>query len=116
MELQYRTIADEYPKGKPSVFFICHPDDFERLFPQISKGILRRRNAAIWYKSNPAGYYEAEADKELALGQMRLFVISVTTRLLTQPNSAMDEEFAFAEEHHSPVLALMMEDGLEDIL
>ena len=27
-KLQYRTIADERPQGKPKVYFACHPDDF----------------------------------------------------------------------------------------
>lgn len=32
-KLQYRTIADERPQGKPKVYFACHPDDFGKQVP-----------------------------------------------------------------------------------
>jgi tetratricopeptide (TPR) repeat protein len=46
---------------------------------------------------------------------MNLFVMPVTTRLLTTPNRARDVEFPYAIEHHIPVLPLMQETGLEEL-
>lgn len=46
---------------------------------------------------------------------MQLFVMPVTTRLLTTPNRALEVEFSFAMEHHIPGLPLMQEGGLEDL-
>ncbi|MBQ2218289.1 MAG: tetratricopeptide repeat protein [Firmicutes bacterium] len=46
---------------------------------------------------------------------MQLFVMPVTTKLLTAPNRAMDVEFPFALQQHIPVLPLMMEQGLDDV-
>ena len=54
-------------------------------------------------------------DYELRLGEMQLFVVPITTRLLTKPSRAMDVDVPFAIEHHIPVLTLMQESGVEDL-
>ena len=110
----YKTIAGERPQGKPNVFFSCHPDDFARFFEQYASKILKIQNCAVWYESEPGAEYDPE-DLELRLSQMQLFVIPVTTKLLTTPNRAMDVEFPFAMEKHIPVLPLMTEQGLDDV-
>lgn len=46
---------------------------------------------------------------------MQLFVVPVTTKLLTKENRAMDVEVPFAFENHIPVLPLMQESGLDDV-
>ena len=46
---------------------------------------------------------------------MQLFVMPVTTRLLTTSNRALEQEFFFAIEQHIPVLPLMQEDGLAEL-
>ena len=111
--LQYRTIADERPQGKPNVYFACHPADFGEYFEEYAARILRIQDCAIWYESEPEADYDRE-DLELNLSQMQLFVMPVTTKLLTTANRAMDLEFPLAKERHIPVLPIMMERGLDE--
>ncbi len=108
-----QTRGDSSPQGKPHVYFCAHPRDFG-LLNGIAEEILSRQNCAVWYDTEP----EAPYDEELFftdLGQMNLFVMPVTTRLLTTPNRARDVEFPYAMEHHIPVLPLMQERGLEEL-
>ena len=112
--LQYRTIADERPQGKPNVYFSCHPEDFGRYFEEYATKILRIQDCAIWYEAEPEADYDRE-DLELNLSQMQLFVMPITTKLLTTTNRAMDFELPLAKEKHIPVLPLMMERGVEDM-
>ena len=112
--LQYRTIADERPQGKPNVYFSCHPEDFGGYFEEYATKILRIQDCAIWYEAEPEADYDRE-DLELNLSQMQLFVMPVTTKLLTTANRAMDLEFPLAKERHIPVLPIMMESGLDDM-
>ena len=110
----YKTIANERPQGKPNVYFACHPADREKYFEEYAQKILKIQDCAVWYESKPEEAYDEE-DLQLRLSQMQLFVVPVTTKLLTEPNRAMDVEFPFAQEQHIPVLPLMMEQGLDDV-
>ena len=110
----YKTIGGENPQGKPRVYFACHPDDREKYFDECATRILKIQDCAVWYESDPGGEYDPE-DLELRLGRMQLFVMPVTTRLLTSPNRAMDVEFPLAMSRHIPVLPLMMEPGLDTL-
>ena len=113
-KLSYRTIAGENPQGKPKVYFSCHQDDFGTYFEEYALKILRIQDCAIWYEAEPEADYDRE-DLELNLAQMQLFIMPVTTKLLTTPNRAMDIEFQIAQERHIPVLPLMMEGSLDDV-
>lgn len=110
----YKTIANERPQGKPNVYFACHPADREKYFEEYAQKILKIQDCAVWYESEPEEAYDEE-DLQLRLAQMQLFVMPVTTKLLTAPNRAMDVEFPFALQQHIPVLPLMMEQGLDDV-
>ena len=112
--LQYRTIADERPQGKPKVYFACYPADFGKYFEEYAARVLRIQDCAIWYEAEPEADYDRE-DLELNLSQMQLFVMPITTKLLTTANRAMDFEFPLAKERHIPVLPIMMERGVEDM-
>ena len=113
-KLSYRTIGNENPQRKPNVYFSCHPDDFRQFFDEYSTKILRIIECAIWYESEPEAEFDKE-DLELNLSLMQLFVMPVTTKLLTTRNRAMDFEFQIAKERHIPVLPIMMERGLDVI-
>lgn len=108
--MKYRTRGMIHPQGKPKVYFCCHPRDFEPCFERITDAILQCSNCAVWY-DNPSNPVSAE-DLRADLGQMQLFVMPVTGKLLTEPNNAMDIEFPFAIAHHIPVLPLLEEDGI----
>lgn len=100
------------PKGRPKVYFCCHPNDFDGYFESISNEILEKQKCTIWYAENE----DERNDEYLSkLKEMQLFVMPVTTNLLCAENIALDVEFIFAIENHIPVLPLMQEAGLEEL-
>lgn len=112
--IRIKTFNDSNPKGKPRVYFTCHPADFGFSFDTISKEIFRVHNAAIYYKDDMSEEVE-EKYKDSDLAQMNLFVIPVTRRLLTEPNVAIDCELAFAKANEIPILPLVMEPDIVDL-
>ena len=106
--LTYKTIGMGDPKGKPRVYFTCHPEDFKGTFETLSEDILRYANCAVWYNDAPED--EGAVVPEQDLTQMQLFVMPVTTRLLFTPNAALSRDFPFAIKNTIPVLPILMED------
>ena len=113
-DFQFRTRGQKSPQGLQRVYFTCHPEDFEKFFETIVKEILDRQDCAVFYPE-PGTQPEDVEDYELRLKEMQLFVVPVTTKLLTQKNRAMDVDVPFAFENRIPVLPLMQESGLDDI-
>ena len=113
-DFQLRTRGQKSPQGLQRVYFTCHPEDFEKFFETIVKEILDRQDCAVFYPE-PGTQPEDVEDYELRLKEMQLFVVPVTTKLLTQKNRAMDVDVPFAFENRIPVLPLMQESGLDDI-
>lgn len=112
-KLVYKTKYNTSPKNKPKVYFTCHPDDFYRCFEQICDDIFKTYDCAIFYTDDMTTQIDDE-NRDLDLYSMNLFIIPVTFRLLTEPNRAMDEDYAFADEKHIPVLPLMMESHIDE--
>ncbi len=112
--LSCKTKGGSNPQGKPKVYFCCHPDDFNRFFEDISDEIMFKQDCAFYYDSEPYGKTDKE-DWLSYLGEMQLFVMPVTTKLLTTESKALSLEFCFAEEKHIPVLPIMQENGLEEL-
>ena len=111
-DFAYETRGGSTPQGKQRVWFSSHPKDFPLFFRAISRDILERHNCAIWYDNE----YTVSEDLLLQrLKLMRLFVIPVTFRFLSQPSRARDVELRFAVEHHIPILPLIQEPGLDDL-
>ncbi|MBQ3489415.1 MAG: toll/interleukin-1 receptor domain-containing protein, partial [Clostridia bacterium] len=108
----YKTRGNSSPERKPRVYFTCHPEDFTKYFEKICKDIFATQDCAVFYTETMTEEIE-EKYKESDLGQMNLFVIPVTFRLLREPNRAMDSDFRYAKEKHIPVLPIMMETGLD---
>ena len=110
--LRYKTRGNTNPKGKPKVYFCCHPEDFVKCFQNISNEILDKQDCAIWFAD---GHIERDEEFYEDLKQMQLFVMPVTTNLLCTENEALTVEFGFAVKNHIPVLPLMQESGLEKL-
>ncbi len=113
--MKVRTRGGGDPRGKARVYFTCHPDDFDKYFDKVCDDIFRTQDCAIYYTADmtapiPEMYRDAD------LGQMNLFVMPVTFRLLHEKNRAMDSDFEYAadEKHLIPVLPLMMETGIDE--
>jgi len=119
VELRYVTREMGDPRGRPKVFFSCHPADFDRAFSLVSEDVLQRANCAIWYDPQlPEGGQPIGSDEELRafhdmLDGMQLMLFAVTSRFLEAPNRARDMELPYALEAHIPVLPIMLERGLE---
>ena len=124
IQFSYAARGGSSAQGKARIYFTSHPDDF-RLFEEISTMILDRQNCAVYYldpglnpeKSFADGSYSSEEKKTYLfdLRLMQLFVVPVTTKLLTRPNRARDVDLPFALKHHIPILPLMQESGLEQL-
>ena len=109
----YKTKGNSSPERKPRVYFACHPEDFSKHFEKICEDIFATHDCAIFYTETMTEEIE-EKYKESDLGQMNLFVIPVTFKLLSKPNRAMDSDFRYAQEKHIPVLPIMMETGIDE--
>jgi len=110
--LQYKTKHNLSPQGKAKVYFSCHPEDYEKCFETIADDILAIQDCSLWYcDTNTVKDDDFFADLE----QMQLFVMPITTKLLSSDNDAIKIEFPFAIKNHIPVLPLMQEAGLEEL-
>ena len=109
----YKTKGNADPKGKPRVYFTCHPEDFERYFTKIWEDISATHDVALYYTEDMAEDLDRE-HMETDLGQMNLFVVPVTWRLLSQPNRAMDADISYAKQENIPILPFMMEQGIDE--
>ncbi len=112
LNLRCKTRGNASPKGKPRVYFTCHPQDFEYYFQKISNDVLSLYDCAVYYTEDLSKDIEKE-DLELELGQMNLFVVPVTFKLLSCPNRAMKVDVAYAKEKNIPIIPFMMESGLD---
>lgn len=108
---KYKTRGDKSPRGLQKVFFSCTKEDFAAFFDWTSKRILDIVDCAVWYYTSDEAYEDADTD----LDGMCLFVVPITTKLLTTNNRTIRADLPFAESHHIPVLPLMMEQGLDEL-
>ena len=111
--IQFKTRGDSTNQGKPRVYFCCHPDDFDMYFESVRNEILDKQNCAVYFYDNASSIPEQERETDLL--SMQLFVIPVTTNLLTKPSIAMDKDFPLALKNKIPVLPLIQERGLEGL-
>ena len=65
MDLKYITIGMRDPKGKPKVYFSCHPEDYKEDLPLIVKDIFRHSNCSVWYDAKMAGMQFIAGDLNL---------------------------------------------------
>ena len=109
--LNYRTRGNARPDRKPRVYLTCHPEDAGRWLDPTIADIHAASDCAIFYAANMTSDL-SDADWELDLGRMQLFVVPVTFKLLSGPSRAMDVDIPFALERRIPVLPIMVEPGL----
>ena len=98
------------PQGKQNVFFACHPEDFDKYFHNTFEDIRKFSNCVVWYNID-----ENDEDINTDLEKMNLFVIPITTKLLTKSCRAMKIDIPYARDRPIPILPLMQEDGLDEL-
>jgi len=119
VKLSYITREMGDPRGRPKVFFSCHPDDFADAFALVTEDVLQQANCVIWYDADMGQMAGApvadigDTDIREVLGDMQLLALAVTSRFLEEPNRARDVELPYALERHIPVLPIMLENELE---
>ena len=113
MKLSYRTHDDSPSLRKAKVYFIAHPDDYDRYLSLISDEVLNHFNCAFFYDEEPLAPYDPEGLSSV-LSDMNLIIIPVTSRFLHSGNRALDVEFRFAVENHIPVLPLLEERNIAE--
>ena len=104
----FKTRGGSIPDNKPRVYFTCHPDDFDKYFETLCNDILNALDCAVFY-TDDMNKDLTDANAQIYLERMNLFVIPVTLDLLTRPNRAMEFDFRFAKEKHIPVLPLLID-------
>jgi len=109
--LKYKTRNNSNPKGKPRVYFACHPEDFEMTFNRISDQILQKQNCTIYFHESSLVLQEDELKD--ALSQMQLVVIPITTKFLIEENQAYKSVYKIAKKSNIPVLPIMQEKNIE---
>ncbi len=82
-------------------------------FESVRNEILDKQNCAVYFYDNASSIPEQERETDLL--SIQLFVIPVTTNLLTKPSIAMDKDFPLALKNKIPVLPLIQERGLEEL-
>lgn len=114
--LQFITRGRTLTAIVPKIYFSSHPDDFERYFRLICADIFSvQENCAIFYDD---GTSDVSLDDELtaALKEMRLIVVPVTGRLLSQCSRAIEKELPFAINHNIPILPILVEEDVDGSL
>lgn len=104
----------ENPKSKPRVYFTCHPEDLSASLEQITKDIFKTHNCAVYYTQDMTEPFAAK-DLDTELGQMNLFVVPVTARLLTEQSRSMTVDIPYAKRFDIPILPFMLEEGLDEL-
>ena len=107
-----RTKGGADPHGKPRVYFTCHPDDFNTYFDKICEDVFKTQDCAIYYTPDMSEPLD-EANIDVDLGRMNLFLVPVTFRLMNQPCRAMSVDIAYAKDKSITILPFMMESGID---
>lgn len=110
----YKTKGNASPAGKPRVYFTCHPADYARYLDKLCDDVFKTHDCAIYYTEDMTEPLD-EDNLEADLGQMNLFIVPVTFRLLTEPCRAMSVDLAYAKQHKIPILPFMMESDIDHI-
>ncbi len=108
MKLLYKTKNGEHPQGLSRVYFCAHPEAYREHLDSVTRDVHEHTNCAIWYKEDPNA-----ATDPLLLDDMNLIIVAVTYRFLTTPNSARDEEVAYAIKKNIPLLPILFAPGMD---
>lgn len=112
--LAIKTRDNSNPKDKQKLYVCCHPDDFEPLFHHVSKEIWDICDVAMCYDSQS----DSKENEDMFfsdISQMRLAVVIVTRRFLTEPSYDRDVVLPFFSSRNIPILPIVREGGLTSL-
>ena len=110
--IKYKTRGNSLPHGKPRVFLVYHPDDFQTVTTQIIEDVLSRFDCAVYYIDDDIATIPTE-ELELALNEMNLVIAPISGKLLSSPCEAMTILLPNAIKMHIPILPILIEPGLD---
>lgn len=114
VNLSCKTPGDFSSNGLQSVYISYHPADFEQM-EKVADDILSMFNCAVFYRLGDIDSDETDLqDYSLRLREMKLFVVVVTTKYLTEGSFAKNWEYGFAVENNIPIIPIAVESQLED--
>lgn len=111
--LKYRTRENDLG-DRLKVYFACHPDDFNQTFDKICEDIFKTHDCCICYVEDGSAEALREKPDEF-LTDMNLFVIPVTSRLLSEKDPAVDVALSYARRERKPVLPILMEEDVAEV-
>ena len=114
LSLKCRTRENSDLDDRAKVYFTCHPDDFNRTFDKLCEDIFRTHDCGVYYTENRSEEALREKPDEF-LTDMNLFVIPVTSRLLSEKDSAVDMALSYARRERMPILPILMEAGVAEV-
>lgn len=95
------------PHSKTPVYFVAHPDDFEKHFDTICEDFFIGIDCAMYYYE-PGDSVDAET-RRFDLSQIQLFVVVVTKNFMQQESEAYDFDFRYALENNIPFVPIVCE-------
>lgn len=105
----YKARENSNPVERPHIFFTCEYHDADRYREEVCGKLLEKRDCTVAFQCPE----NRDPNFVSYLSNFSLIVIAVTERFLSWDPMIRDTIFKRAKECSIPVLALMMEDGLE---
>lgn len=102
------------PQNKLKLYVCVHPEDYREHFSRVASEIWDARDVALCHESQPLAD-TPDDDFFTDLQEIRLAVVIVTERFLSEPGSARDVILPYFIAHNVPVLPLVrgtISDGL----
>lgn len=113
LRFQCINASEGVTNNKLKIYICSHPDDGDMINKEIYQDILSVRDCAVFYDSDPSGEWDDDLYSDLS--QMRLCVVGVTKRFLTEPSVAKDKILPYFKEQIIPILPIIFEDGLDEL-
>ena len=110
--LKHRPEGKSIPKGKPFVYFLSHEKDFNIYFESISRQLLRAAECMIFYDDG-TGEDCDEQTRLYDISQMKLVVVPVTVRFLSDPECDAARLLRYAISERVNILPILQEKGIE---
>lgn len=107
-----RKPKDRNAQNASKLLFICHPNDFDDYFNDITDEILEKATdnhiSAVFFYINQEITFDFEEIKDI-LKNIQLIVVPVTWELLSTKNIFIDKIIPYALKKHIPVLPLLQD-------
>lgn len=109
-KLSQTTKDDLNPKNKAKIFICSHPEDHKGWFDSIAEDVWSLSDYPLHYDSAPTVREDSFFSD---LEEMRLCIVIVTRRFLTEHSYAIDEILPYFKKKNIPILPIITEYDLD---